>query len=528
MKLNPIIIAILEELHRENRFINLNFLINKLTKYNLTPRSLQANLRELIKHNRVITQGSASKTEYAINDIISNYKRFEFIYVVKDSEIAGILFKLKDRYRFYYDNEFLINRSKPIASLDLQIAPYDFDNIPAVFEENIPEGINREILEATSKTADEFQILTMLEDNIGDLYFTKTREIVDNANTNLSYLSNLSEILSTNPKINVLKDFTVDIKDEILFPEGYDISRLEMKQSDGISGFQYKKFVNIDMNSKKVLLDDSVHAYILKPYSKPKADKDSENYFPHIALNEHLFMSFAKNTLGFRVPYSAIVKNENDEEYHYVVKRFDRFGLHRYAKATFAIFLGLRSENKYDTTGEKLFDRIAKELISPRERMELLKHYAYSVIIQHEDMHTKNLSLIYDKNLVIFAPLYDISCTGLYDTTKGYDSYLTINGKRSNIRPNDFKVLCKKLNIDFKEFKKEAHLIAKLYETELPSYIEEIKALGTILFYKKVQKTRIGEGIYWKASSTPIEFHEVLSKFHKKRVEYLKKYGWII
>ena len=31
-------------------------------------------------------------------------------------------------------------------------------------------------------------------------------------------------------------------------------------------------------------------------------------------------MSFAKNTLGFRVPYSAIVKNENDEEYHYIVK----------------------------------------------------------------------------------------------------------------------------------------------------------------------------------------------------------------
>jgi serine/threonine-protein kinase HipA len=59
-------------------------------------------------------------------------------------------------------------------------------------------------------------------------------------------------------------------------------------------------------------------------------------------------MSFAKNTLGFRVPYSAIVKNEKDDEFHYIVKRFDRLGLHRYAKSTFAVFLGLRSENKYD------------------------------------------------------------------------------------------------------------------------------------------------------------------------------------
>ncbi len=37
------------------------------------------------------------------------------------------------------------------------------------------------------------------------------------------------------------------------------------KQTDGISGFQYKKLVN----------------------------KDLETYFPHISINEHLFMSFA-------------------------------------------------------------------------------------------------------------------------------------------------------------------------------------------------------------------------------------------
>ncbi|MDN5107897.1 type II toxin-antitoxin system HipA family toxin [Aliarcobacter butzleri] len=528
MRIKPIFIAILEELHIENKFVSLKFLINKLDKYKPSVRTLQANLKELVESNRVITQGSASTTEYAINDIISNYKRFEFIYVLKDNEIAGILFKLNDRYRFYYDNEFLINKSKPIPSLDLQISPFDFNNIPAVFEENIPEGINREILETTSKTADEFKILTMLEDNIGDLSFTKTREIVKNTSSNPPYSSSLNEILGTNPKINVLKDFVVDIEDEILFPDGYDISKLEIKKAHGISGFQYKKLVNIDMDNKKIVLDDSIHAYILKPYSKPKANKDNENYFPHISLNEHLFMSFAKNTLGFRVPFSAIVKNASDEEYHYIVKRFDRFGLHRYAKSTFAVFMGLRSDNKYDTTSERLFERIAKELINPRERMELLKHYVYSIIIQHEDMHTKNLSLIYDRDLVFFAPLYDVSCTGLYDTSKGYDSHLTINGKQSNIRPNDFKPLCERLGVDFKAFKEEAHSIAKLYETELPSYIEEIKALGSIPFYKKVQKTKIGEGVYWKASKEPIEFHEVLNKFHKIRVEHLKEHSWII
>jgi len=378
-----------------------------------------------------------------------------------------------------------------------------------------------------SKTADEFAILTMLEDNIGDLSFSKNKDIPNITSSNPSYLSSLNEILGSNPKINLLKDFTIDIKDEILFPDGYDISKQEMKKAHGISGFQYKKLVNVDFENKVVRLDDSAHAYILKPYSKQKANKDSENYFPHISLNEHLFMSFAKNTLGFRVPYSAIVKNQEDEEFHYVVKRFDRFGLHRYAKATFAVFLGLRSENKYDTSSEKLFERIAKELISPKERMELLKHYAYSVIIQYEDMHTKNLSLIYDKDLVFFAPLYDISCTGMLDGVKRYDSHMSINGKQSNIRPNDFKLLCKILKIDFKEFKSEASKIAKLYETELPSYIEEIKALGSIPFYKKKLKTKVGDGAFWKAANTPIEFHELLTHFHKQRVEHLKAFGWI-
>ncbi|RBQ32597.1 HipA protein [Arcobacter sp. FW59] len=527
MKINPIIIEVLGVLIKENRFVSLKYLFNKLIKFNPTIRNLQRILRELIKSNRVIIQGKASSTEYAINDIISEYKKYEFLYVIKDNEIAGLLFKLKDRYRFYYDNEYIVNKSNLISTLNLQIEYFDFENIPAVFEENIPEGINREILETTSKTGDEFHILTMLEDNIGDLYFSKTKDIVNISSSNPSYLASLDEILGKNSKINFLKDFKIDIEDTVLFPDGYDVSKLELKKIHGISGFQYKKLVNLDFENKTIKIADKSNLYILKPYSKAKANKDNESYFPHISLNEHLFISFAKNSLGFKVPYSAIVRNDTDEEFHYIVKRFDRFGVHRYAKSTFAVFLGLRSESKYDTTSEKLFDRIEKELQSPREKMELLKYYVYSVIIQHEDMHTKNLSLIYDREKSFLSPLYDISCTGLYDTSKGYDTHLAINGKQSNIRPNDFKNLCKILNINFKDFKEEAFKIAKIYQDELPSYIEEIKSLGSIPFYRKKQKTRIGDGTYWKVVDEPIEFYEVLYKFHKKRVEELKKLGWL-
>ncbi len=187
-------------------------------------------------------------------------------------EIAGLLFKLKDRYRFYYENEFLANLSTCIPSLPLQIESFDFENIPAVFEENIPEGINREILETQSKTADEFEILTMLQDNIGDLFFTKSKEVIPDKLSAPGYLSSLNDILGENKRINVLENFSIDIDDENLFPDGYDVSKQELKQAHGISGFQYKKLVNIDFEKKEISSGDAAHLYILKPYSKPKSE----------------------------------------------------------------------------------------------------------------------------------------------------------------------------------------------------------------------------------------------------------------
>lgn len=217
MKITPLLIETLRVLRDENTFISLNNLIKKLSKFKPNTRTLQKELKQLVDTNRIIVQGQASKTEYAINEIISNYRRYEFIYVFKDNEIAGVFFKLNDRYRFYYENDFLINKSKGIPTLSLQIEHFDFENIPAVFEENIPEGINREIIETTSKTADEFHILTMLEDNIGNLSFSKTKDIQHITSANPGYLTSLNEILGNNSKINVLKDFVVDIEDSLLF-----------------------------------------------------------------------------------------------------------------------------------------------------------------------------------------------------------------------------------------------------------------------------------------------------------------------
>jgi serine/threonine-protein kinase HipA len=522
-------IDILDILTQRKEALTLNE-IRKELRLSIEPKTLLRELNDLVIHNRIAKEGKTNNAKYYIDDALRYYKKFTFLYVHKDGEVAGYFIKLKENYRFIYSNQFLINLSKAIATIPLDVRAYDYTELPPVFEENIPEGINRDILETNTKEADEFELLLKLEDNIGDLNFSKSSETFSSElKKGESYLSLLPEILATNKKIEVLDGITIKLDEIHLFPENYDLTKLAIQKSDGISGFQYKKLVNLDFEKKEISAEDGkAKEYILKPYSKLKADSLNPHYFPHISINEHLFMSFAKNELDFKVPYSAIFKRENDEEFHYIVKRFDRYGTHRFSKNTFAPFLGLVSSTKYDTSSEQIFRRIAKEIINPKERMELLKHYVYSVIIVHEDMHVKNLSLIFEGKKVLFAPLYDIACTGIYDTSKGFDSHISINGKQTNIRPNDFIPLCKLLNIDFKSFKEEATKIAAIYEQRLPLYIQELRKLGNIPFYKAKIEKKIGEQGDWVRDKEPVEFTEVLAKFYKKQVSRLIKLNWLI
>ena len=528
MRLNSLKIRILEILKDENKPLSLKEISSKI-KLRIHQRTILNEINKLIKNNRIEKEGNTNSARYLLDNVLRYYKNYEFIYVHKKDEIAGYFINMKEHFRFIYSTDFLVNLSEPIATIKLTTDVVDFKELPSIFEENIPEGINKEILEINTKISNEFELLLKLEDNIGDLRFSKTEDIIDSKLKNKqTYLSLLDEILDSNNKIEVLKDFEIELDDKTLFPENYDFTKLAIKKSDGISGFQYKKLVHIDFDKKRIIADEGFSKdYILKPYSKLKADPSNEHYFPHISINEHLFMSFAKNELDFRVPYSAVIKRDKDKEYHYVVKRFDRYNTYKFNKATFAPFLGLSSEKKYDTSSEKLFKRIAIELKSKKEKMELLKHYVYSIIIVHEDMHTKNLSLIFEKDKVFFAPLYDIACTGIYDTSKGYDSHISINGKQTNIRPNDFRQLCKILDIRFIDFKNEAKNIALKYAEKLPEYFDELDKLEKIDYYKSKIKKRVGQEANWIRTGNSFLFVDVLREFHKKQVERLKQLKWI-
>ena len=522
-------IRLLEIINSQKQAFTLKELELKTAYFGLTGKRLLRTLAELKKANRVKMLGQASLASYWKKDVREAYvKEYRMIFVHKGDSVAGYLFQNMNEFVFCYTDEYLINNDVGISSLKLDIYPITSKELPSVFDENIPEGINKELLEISIKSANELDVLVELTHNIGDIHFSLTASPQNSSvrESKPSFLSNLKTILGENKPFPYILDYKLDIDKKSLFPEGEDLSNYDKTELSGISGFQYKKIVDIDHKTKRIFQGSGTREYILKPYSKIKANPNNEHYFPHLALNEHLFMSFAKNELNFRVPQSFLVKGENDEEYHYVVKRFDRLGTYRFAKTNFSTYLGLRASNKYDTTSEKMFKRIKKELVSKKERMELLKHYFYSMIISYEDMHTKNLSLIIDGNIHLMAPLYDIATTLIYSTTKHYDSYLTINGQHTNITPRHFNVLVDILEIKRSDFKKEAEFILKTYKDKMPEYIENVRKLGPIMMWSMKQKKKIGQDPKWEKNKK-ILFADALENVYNQRIETLKKLNWL-
>lgn len=133
-------------------------------------------------------------------------------------------------------------------------------------------------------------------------------------------------------------------------------------------------------------------------------------------------------------------------------------------------------------------------------------------------MHTKNRSFM--------SPLYDVATTALYDSCYGYELHLTINDKQQNIRPNDFKVICQKLDLSFSDFVRRAKEMALIYADKMPLYIERLKTLGPMPFYTRKPISSYAKDK--RVLKEEMEFSDILEKKFFERVEKLKEFGWLV
>lgn len=394
------------------------------------------------------------------------------------------------------------------------------ESIFNVFEQVIPEGLDRKLLEMKAKSANDFDLLPWLQEVYGDLQFAKTK-LPANGEAgafSFSYAEVKAEILGENIFPNVLR-LVLEIDDTVLFPVGIQIKQF---RPSGLSGFQHKLSVVINHHQvRQVQAKEKERSeYFLKPYNRLRANPNSDQYIPHLAINEHLFMTFAKNELGFEVPWSGLIKKPEDSEYHYLVKRYDRYQGEKISYTEVATLVGLDSETKYQITSEQLFTDLKQFLTSKEERLVLLKYYFYSMLIVHEDMHTKNLSVRTEGEKNYMAPLYDIATTAIYGNSK--ETALRINGKDREIRPEDFYKLVELIEIRPEIFNKEAANILSQYTYQLPKYFVQLEEkLPGMMFYKRKRRSD-------RASpySQSLPLVERLRRKHQERIRQLENKGW--
>jgi len=170
--------------------------------------------------------------------------------------------------------------------------------------------------------------------------------------------------------------------------------------------------------------------YLLKPYASDSRIKHT----PYLALNEHLFMSFAKNELKLDVPYTAILLGE-DRDFYFLVKRYDRYKGYKYHQYDFAQELHIESEDKYDISILSILDKFCEVLSDKKSRENVFCFMVYSSLIKHGDLHAKNIGLIEigDKKWAL-APLYDIISTYVYEGKNSDDFGIAFDHKNPKKR----------------------------------------------------------------------------------------------
>ena len=474
-------------------------------------RTVQRGLKKLLEANRIAAFGTTRDRVY--RRVFDAKDTLMKLVVFSSGVMIGELHFGQGEYTFSYEDSYkgdaLEGLKKGVLNRSVELFAY--------FENLIPEYERRDrILEGAQDIA---EVLSHLKNAHGAIDFVEKEKLFEykpNYGARKNWISVKNKILGTNEFPNLV-DATIEIADEILD------ATTNTEHSD-LSGYQTK--VDVDFDREKNLIVESKNAaYLLKPRNKHKSnyfnsDEDTKKrYYPFIAINEHMFMSFAKNELGFDVPFSGIIKAK-DVDYHYLTKRYDRIDSLKYNQQDFAQILDVQSKDKYKSSSEELFEALNKKLSLEEAKLDALMFYYYSYLIKHADLHLKNIgALEIGMKKYILAPLYDVISVGIYNG-ESLDLGLGMKNpykKPKNWRLEEFYKLAKLVGISELKFKKRARELTKIFLLKMPEYIEKLKE-----FEKsnplKIQKTRV---------DSHVDFSKRVQSMFDKRVVKLKKLGII-
>ena len=441
-------------------------------KTNIKGSTLNNILKALVESNQLERIGKARATYY--KRVYQQKYSYKNITVLKEGVVVGELSFGDGEYFFRYATSY---KGKELIGLKNDGTVHQSSELFYIFENLIPESHRREKHIDIAKYEDLADSLTSLLNTHGSYEFVYTYELFKYKKPKQrrpNWITVKNNILGEYSYPNVL-NYNLDIDEAIL----EDKSKLDYSS---LSGYQNKIDININDTKKSIYIDTKNAHYLLKPFNKNIGNYfgDKKSYYPQVLVNEHLFMSFAKHELGFDVPYNGLIYH--NKEFHYIIKRFDRYKEFKYEQYDFGQFLNISSINKYSVSSDTVFAKADEILQDKSSKMQMLKFYFYSFIVQHSDLHVKNLAALnIGKDNYIFAPLYDVISLGVIKGKAVDDLALPIQrvhkNQKSKFTLEDFLYLANILGLNKLEAKKELRKTLVIFTQKFPDYIEKTKEL---------------------------------------------------
>jgi len=456
-------------------------------KMALTERTLRNYLAILIDEGLIVAIGQTNKRYYQRNYAIDETP-ISVAVLQNNKHIGTLSFTYAKGYIFSYSSTY---KGERFPFLE-ESSNSSYALFP-LFENLIPESARREkLLLKEGVLLNPLELLLELDNTHGNLDFKLLSTLEYNEKKEddkiPTWNSVKSVVLEKNAFVNLL-EYEIDIPKEIL--KGAS-KRRELYSS--LSGYQHKIDINLDEKNKKIYRVNKERGelahYLLKPYASDKRIKHT----PYLALNEHLFMSFAKNELKLDVPFTAILLGEN-RDFYFLTKRYDRYRGYKYNQYDFAQQLNIESEDKYDISILSILEKFNSCVTDKKSKENIYCFMVYSSLIKHGDFHAKNIGLIeVGKKKWALAPLYDIISTYVYEGKKGDDFGIVFeygNPKKRELKYDDYLKMGRTLELSLSGTRKILKETIKRFQVYFPKYIEATRAFEEQLGYRHLLSKKL-------------------------------------
>lgn len=232
-----------------------------------------------------------------------------------------------------------------------------------------------------------------------------------------------------------------------------------------VTGVQKKLSLHIsgkkDGPEKRFTIVGLWGGYILKP---PTAE------YPQLPEVEAVTMQLAQ-IANIKTALNSLIRMKSGS-LAYITKRMDRTNKGKLAMEDLCQLSGRLTDDKYHGSYEHVGKTVQRYSATPGlDVLNFFEVVLFSYLTGNADMHLKNFSLLEQAGVgMVLSPAYDLVNTALVNPADKEELALTLNGKKSRLKKQDFITAMNTLNLTVQQ---QDNLFEKMKRV-LPVWMERI------------------------------------------------------